>query len=158
MKVMVKNELSASARRRDHWCAAPFFASLFERAETVIPAQVLKRFGTGGRTLTVVLATGRTMRQLNKQFRGIDRMTDVLSFEADAAEYPYMGDLVLCLSVAARQARQFKRTVQKEMALLFVHGVLHLCGYDHMKARERKEMFALQDAILGERVRYDKVR
>jgi len=154
MKLAVINELPVAVHKRERWCEKRFFVPFLKRAEQKIPKHVLNRFGGGTLTLSVVLVDGKVMRRLNKRFRGKDCMTDVLSFEADASQHPYRGEVVVCLSVAARQAREYHRSVQQETALLFVHGVLHLCGYDHIKVSERKKMFALQDAILGERMCY----
>ena len=154
MNLVVIYEVPQQVRARMSWCTKRFFVSLAQRAVQHIPKMVMRRFGAGEPGVSVVVVDGRTIRALNKRFRGIDAMTDVLTFDADPAEYPYMGEIILCLSVAKRQARQFGRTVQQEVALLFVHGILHLCGYDHGTARERKEMFVLQDDILGEHIRY----
>ena len=77
------------------------------------------------------------MRALNRQFRGKDAVTDVLSFPSDpsttlgAGERAFMGDIVIAAGVAARQAKDAGHSVQTELKVLALHGLLHLLGYDH---------------------------
>lgn len=92
------------------------------------------------------------MRTLNRRYRGIDRPTDVLSFslaegKALAAPVRLLGDIVISVPVAARQAKREGHTLEREIERLLVHGILHLAGYDHergvrealrMQARERR--------------------
>lgn len=101
-----------------------------------------------GRTFSVAFVSDRRMRELNKYFRGIDRSTDVLSFPHEPDEFTspeptgFLGDIVISAEQAARQARENKLTLEGEVKQLILHGVLHLCGYDHetdngeMNARE----------------------
>ena len=69
------------------------------------------------------------MRALNRQFRGKDKVTDVLSFPSD--QRGFMGDVVIASGVAREQADAAGHSVQTEMRVLALHGLLHLCGYDH---------------------------
>ena len=69
------------------------------------------------------------MRALNRQFRGKDKVTDVLSFPSD--ERGFMGDVVIASGVARQQAKSAGHSVQTELRVLALHGLLHLCGYDH---------------------------
>jgi probable rRNA maturation factor len=86
------------------------------------------------------------MRALNFQYRKTDRPTDVLAFPGVLAD---IGDVVLCLAVAKRQAKEYGGTIREELQRLTVHGVLHLFGYDHeTNAKDAKRMFALQEKIL----------
>jgi probable rRNA maturation factor len=74
------------------------------------------------------------MRALNREFRGKDRATDVLSFPAgEAFDDPghYIGDVVISIDTAMRQAGDIGHTLEREVSELLIHGVLHLCGYDH---------------------------
>jgi probable rRNA maturation factor len=77
------------------------------------------------------------MRALNRQFRGKDKVTDVLSFPSDpstslrAGDRAFMGDVVIASGVAKRQAKAAGHSVRTEMRVLALHGLLHLCGYDH---------------------------
>jgi probable rRNA maturation factor len=75
------------------------------------------------------------MRYLNRTFRGYDRPTDVLSFPAHAGDFPdeadYLGDIVISIETARRQARRRGSTLPRELRVLALHGLLHLLGYDH---------------------------
>jgi probable rRNA maturation factor len=79
--------------------------------------------------VTIALVSDRRMRALNRQFRGKDYATDVLSFPSD--ERGFLGDIVIALGVARRQAREAGHTAQTELRVLSLHGLLHLLGYDH---------------------------
>jgi probable rRNA maturation factor len=79
--------------------------------------------------LSIAIVSDKRMRALNRQFRGKDKVTDVLSFPADARGF--MGDIVIAAGVAKRQAREAGHTAQTEMRVLALHGLLHLLGYDH---------------------------
>lgn len=98
------------------------------------------------------------MHELNRQWRGIDRTTDVLSFECDSAfdedipvdEILELGDIILAPEVIARQAPGFGNSPADECRLMLVHGLLHLLGYDHIEDDEAEEMEAREDALLRE--------
>ena len=79
--------------------------------------------------LSIAIVSDKRMRALNRQFRGKDKVTDVLSFPADARGF--MGDIVIAAGVAKLQAREAGHTAQTEMRVLALHGLLHLLGYDH---------------------------
>ncbi len=87
--------------------------------------------------VSVAIVSDRRMRALNRQFRGKDRVTDVLSFPSDPTtsrrpgERRFMGDIVVASGVASQQARAAGHSVQTEMRVLVLHGLLHLLGYDH---------------------------
>ena len=102
--------------------------------------------------LTIAIVSDATMRRLNRQFRGKDSVTDVLSFLPDAgppaASRPdgtFLGDLAIARGVAARQARQLGHPVQTELRILALHGLLHLLGYDH--ETDRGEMGRLEEQL-----------
>lgn len=104
--------------------------------------------------LSIALVDEEKIRELNATYRGKDTPTDVLSFESadiDEAidEMPHLlGDVVICPSVAAKQADEYGQTFEQEMALLLVHGILHLLGYDHITDEEAEEMQAREREIL----------
>jgi probable rRNA maturation factor len=79
--------------------------------------------------LSIAIVSDKRMRALNRQFRGKDKVTDVLSFPADARGF--MGDIVIAAGVAKRQAGAAGHTAQTEVRVLALHGLLHLLGYDH---------------------------
>lgn len=106
----------------------------------------------------------KKMKTLNRIWRGKDGVTDVLSFESgqlgkkgrDFVFAPrsnfHLGEIIICYSVAARQAREDGNFLDKEMATLLIHGILHLAGFDHEKsAQEARKMFRLQ-AKIAERI------
>jgi probable rRNA maturation factor len=88
-------------------------------------------------SVTLALVGDRRVRALNRRYRGVDRVTDVLSFAADAPVEqvsgvgPFLGDVVIATGVAARQARAAGHSVVTEYRILALHGLLHLLGYDH---------------------------
>ena len=96
------------------------------------------------------------MRRLNRQYRDKDRTTDVLAFAMRESSSPVsalLGDVVISLPTARRQAEEGGRSLSEELAWLLIHGVLHLCGYDHerspaearrMKLRERRVLRELE--------------
>ena len=79
--------------------------------------------------VTIALVSDRRMRALNRQFRGRDYATDVLSFPSD--QRGFLGDIVIATGVLKRQARDAGHTIQTELRVLALHGLLHLLGYDH---------------------------
>ncbi len=103
--------------------------------------------------LTVVLASARRLQALNRRFAGEDHTTDVLSFvdgsrDAETGRL-YFGDVVIAVPVAEAQAAAAGHSLQAEMSLLAVHGVLHLLGHDHARPEERRRMETAQSAILA---------
>jgi probable rRNA maturation factor len=111
-------------------------------------AQARERSGE----LTVVLTDSRRMRRLNARFAGEDHVTDVLAFPAAIPPRSkgerYLGDIVIALPRARRQARQRGVPLPQELALLTVHGTLHLLGYDHAQPTGRRRMWRIQAAAL----------
>jgi probable rRNA maturation factor len=105
-------------------------------------------------SLTIVISDNDFVRSLNRQYRGIDSHTDILSFPADAppveieGEPPYLGDLIIAYPYASDQARREGHDVSDSLALLVVHGTLHLLGYDHDTSENKAEMWAAQEAAL----------
>ncbi len=106
--------------------------------------------------VTVLLTGDDALRDLNRQFAGEDKVTDVLAFgsgaffpgdEGDAAG---LGDIAIALPQARRQAAAAGHSEDREIAMLTAHGVLHLLGYDHAEPDEEREMFGITDAILRE--------
>lgn len=112
--------------------------------------------------VSISFVTDEAMAELNEKYRGKQGPTDVLSFECDGvdddlsamtlAQDPVyeLGDVVIAPDVAARQTREFSTSFEEEISLLLVHGLLHLCGYDHVEddeaeAMEKREADILQD-------------
>ena len=105
--------------------------------------------------LIVTFVRSRTIHTINRDYRGIDRPTDVISFAIrDDMEFEMvegmndLGDIFINIDYARKQAKQYGHSYRREIAFLFTHGMLHCLGYDHMKEEDEKVMFALQDEIL----------
>jgi probable rRNA maturation factor len=100
-------------------------------------------------TVTIKIADDEEMRALNKKYRRHDRVTDVLSFslEEKLPDGFYAGDILICWTQAEKQARENNHSLQKELLLLMIHGLLHLHGHDHEK--DRGEMLALQKQLFA---------
>jgi probable rRNA maturation factor len=106
-----------------------------------------------GAELTVALLTDEAMRTLNRQHRGVDAPTDVLSFPTDALpdeidEAPYLGDVLIGYAYVEAQSAREGFPLAESLALMVVHGVLHLLGYDHDIPSSRAEMWQTQAEIL----------
>lgn len=113
----------------------------------------------------LTLCDEQTIRAVNADARGVDAVTDVLSFPAQEIVFPFvrddydeinpetgnliLGELLLCVRRAEEQAREYGHTFERECAYLTVHGLLHLFGYDHMRQDERERMRAAEETILG---------
>lgn len=107
--------------------------------------EVAARLPEGTTSIAVRITGDRELRRLNKSYRGHDAVTDVLSF---AGSGDHLGDLAISWPMVLRQAAEFKHAPRSELALLCVHGMLHLLGWDHAGTPERKEMVRLTVAAL----------
>lgn len=121
-----------------------------------IPKQALKKLNQKQfYSLSVSVVTDSEMKKLNKQYRGKDKTTDVLSFsqlegEQFSSARPEIGDVIISLPTAKRQAKEYVTALEEELARLTVHGVLHLFGYDHERSKKDEvKMFRLQEKILS---------
>jgi len=102
--------------------------------------------------LSIVVEGDEKLHELNNQFLGIDRPTDVLSFPSDEVDPEtgrgYLGDIIISYPRAAAQAQAAGHSVEAELQLLATHGTLHLLGYDHADPEEKQHMWAAQKEIL----------
>lgn len=107
--------------------------------------------------VNIVLTTAEQIKNINKEHRGIDKETDVLSFpmfEANEIENinpeteDVLGDVVISLEQIKKQAKEYGHTLERELAYMLVHSFYHLMGYDHMKEEDKKIMRAKEDIIL----------
>jgi len=132
--------------------------------ETWMEQVVQKALEVGGTEATVelslVIADDETVQRLNKQYRGVDEPTDVLSFAflEDHPDFPFplapgglphLGEVVISYPRAAQQAVEEGHPVEQELALLIAHGVLHLLGYEHQEREEERVMKAKEAEILA---------
>lgn len=129
-------------------------ASYIRAAASAANEAMLHQQVSEGAALTILLTDDEYIQELNRQFRGEDRPTDVLSFPAgepmpgNEGLLDYLGDIAIAVPVAERQASEKGHPLLAEIQLLAVHGVLHLVGYDHLEADEKEEMWDAQRAIL----------
>ena len=107
--------------------------------------------------LSVIFVDDKKIHEINKDYRNIDRSTDVISFALEDNEQYYLegmprelGDIFISIDHARLQAQEYGHSFYREMCFLFTHGLLHLLGFDHMKEEDEQEMFAMQDCILQE--------
>ena len=119
-------------------------------------------------SVVATFVDGEEIKQLNNEYRGIDKVTDVLSFptidnvghgvidvdmypfETDCRTgYPNLGDIFICMDVAEKQAEEFGHSLKRESAFLFLHGLLHLLGYDHIEEQDEIEMKQAANEILS---------
>ena len=120
-----------------------FVRQVLQRAASI--PEVAARLPEGTATVAVRLTGDRELRRLNRDYAGEDSVTDVLSF---AGSGEHIGDLAISWPTAVRQSKAFGHDAETEVALLSVHGLLHLLGWDHAAASERREMNRLTRAAL----------
>lgn len=121
-----------------------FVRSVIERAAAV--PEVAARMPAGGASVAVRIMGDAEMRRLNRAFAGEDHATDVLSFIGSGN---HLGDLAISWPAVVRQARRYGHPQRTELALLCVHGTLHLLGWDHATAAQTREMTRLTLAALA---------
>jgi rRNA maturation RNase YbeY len=120
-----------------------FLRQVLTRSATL--PEVHARLPAGTSTIAVRLTDDSELRRLNREYAHHDEVTDVLSF---AGRPPQIGDLAISWQAVVRQAAQHGHPDATELALLCVHGMLHLLGWDHETARDRREMTRLTIAAL----------
>ena len=103
--------------------------------------------------ISITFASDHFVRKLNKQYRGIDQPTDVLAFAMQEGEWTeiqpqILGDVVISVDTADRQAREMGHDLNREITILLVHGILHLAGYDHMQEADAQKMKVMEMTIL----------
>lgn len=104
----------------------------------------------------IIIVNEETIKQLNKDYRDRDSVTDVISFALEDDEtfietdFRVLGDIYICLKKAKDQSIEYGHSFLRELSFLSVHGLLHLLGYDHMNEDDEKVMFELQERILDE--------
>jgi len=133
---------------------------------SAVVTDLLVKVGLPLAGLTIVITDDEAVQTLNRDYRGVDAPTDVLSFAAQEgaetepvlADLPpelvaemgnYLGDVLIAYPYAAHQAAHYQNSIQAELRLLAVHGVLHLLGYDHATPEEEAAMWARQSEILA---------
>ncbi len=104
--------------------------------------------------VSIEISNDATLQQLNWQYMGKDAPTDVLSFPIDFENpdtgNPYLGDILISYPTAQKQAEAGGHTLEDELKLLVIHGMLHLLGYDHVSPEEKADMWAFQDSLMAD--------
>jgi len=139
----------------------PFIKRVLERALKHLnqPSELLE--------MSLSIVSPEQIQELNKSFREVDKVTDVLSFPTcdnptrgaitvvcedvnPETDLVNIGDIVICLERAKEQAKEYGHSLKRELAFLSLHGLLHLLGYDHIEPDDEKQMIALQKEILDQ--------
>ena len=116
----------------------------------------LKNQNVDNAIFSVIFVEDEEIHTMNRDYRGVDRVTDVISFAFEDIndlvynEIRMLGDIYICIPQMKRQAQSYAHSEKRELSFLAVHGLLHLLGYDHMNEEDEKVMFALQELILNE--------
>lgn len=131
----------------------------YEKIYRDLYEKVFSHLGLEGNYFTdVTIVDNKEIHKINREYRSVDRPTDVISFAFldDKNEIQpkdgspiSLGEIIISFEKAEEQAKEYGHSLIREMSFLFVHGMLHLLGYDHMKKEDEVVMFKLQDEILG---------
>ena len=102
----------------------------------------------------IIFVNNDYINELNKNYRNIDRETDVITFALEddktvISKVRVLGDIYISIDKAMSQAEEYGHSLKREISFLTIHGILHLLGYDHMNEKDEKKMFSLQDEILN---------
>ena len=103
----------------------------------------------------IIIIDNKEIHEINREYRGIDRPTDVISFALEddntfvALDKRILGDIYISIDKAREQACEYGHALLRELCFLTIHGILHLLGYDHMEPEDEKVMFELQERILN---------
>ena len=117
---------------------------------------IVDKLGISEAIFNIIFVSNEEIHEINKEYRNIDRVTDVISFaledneEETFSEYRLLGDIYIAIDVAYDQAIEYNHSREREVCFLATHGILHLLGYDHMTIEEEKEMFEKQEELLKE--------
>ena len=131
----------------------------YEKIYRDLYEKIFSHLGLEGNYFTdVTIVNNEQIHEINRDYRNVDRPTDVISFAFldDKNEIQpkdgspiSLGEIIVSFEKAEEQAKEYGHSLRREMSFLFVHGMLHLLGYDHMKKEDETVMFKLQDEILG---------
>ena len=115
----------------------------------------MKKLNVKDSVFDIIFIDDEKMHEMNKEYRGIDRTTDVLSFALNDNKHidtviNSLGDIFISIPKMKSQAIEYEHSEKRELSFLTVHGLLHLLGYDHMNPEDEKVMFGLQKEILDE--------
>ena len=115
----------------------------------------LKSENVNNAVMNVIIIDNEKIHKINREYRGIDRPTDVISFALEddktfiKTDIRVLGDIYISIDKVFEQAKSYNHSFRRELSFLTVHGILHLLGYDHMNKEEEQIMFKKQDDILN---------
>ncbi|MCQ2801145.1 MAG: rRNA maturation RNase YbeY [Bacilli bacterium] len=130
----------------------------YEKVFNELYVKIFKHLNLNGDYMTdVTIVNNKEIHKINREYRNVDRPTDVISFafldeesEKELKGGPIsLGQIIISYEKAEEQAKEYGHSLLREMSFLFTHGMLHLLGYDHMEKEDEVVMFKLQDEILG---------
>ena len=136
-----------------------------ETSEEIKEIETVKRLmdystkyeGVENVSFNIIIVDNNRIHEINKEYRGVDRPTDVVSFALEEEAFPTiegdirtLGDIYISIEKAREQALEYGHSFEREISFLALHGLLHLLGYDHMEKEEEKIMFEKQDKILND--------
>lgn len=133
----------------------PVDEALMEEVERAVKMSLQLERNSLDYEVSVSFVTNEEIHELNRDYRGVDRPTDVLSFQMDEEEVygemdVVLGDIVISMEKALEQAEDFGHSLTREVVYLTVHSMFHLMGYDHMNEEEKAEMRSKEKAVLKE--------
>lgn len=115
----------------------------------------LKEESAENAIFTIIFVSENRIQEINRDYRGIDRVTDVISFAFEDNpdiiydDFRFLGEIYICIPRMLEQAELYGHSTKRELSFLTVHGILHLLGYDHMNKEDEKVMFGKQELILN---------
>ena len=117
--------------------------------------QIIKKFSLEQAEFNIIFVDNDYIHKLNKEYRNINRATDVITFALEdnmdiKLDIRILGDIYISIDKTKEQAQEYGHSFFRELSFLTVHGMLHLLGYDHQNEQDEKIMFSLQDEILNE--------
>lgn len=115
----------------------------------------LKREKLENVEFNIIFVDSETIHEINRTYRNVDRVTDVISFALEdnktiELDHRILGDIYICIERAEEQALEYGHSFLRELSFLMIHGLLHLLGYDHIEKDDEEIMFKKQDDILNE--------
>jgi len=128
----------------------PYIKLIVERIETILKLDKQYDF-------SIILMDSRAIHEMNREYRNIDKETDVISFASlddelliNLEDVIELGDIFINVKAIRSQAKDYGHSLKREFCFLVTHGILHLLGYDHLNKEDEKKMFDLQEEILNE--------
>ena len=123
------------------------FDSVDETRARSVVSQTLRIIGKGGAAVNVLFSGDERIQELNKEFRGVDAPTDVMAFPSED-DGGFLGDIIISVQTAKMHADELGHSLEEELSVLLVHGILHLLGYTDYDDPSKSDMFQKTDDIL----------